>query len=103
MYTAFDGVNHPGRDGMRRALFPIRTVSRDLFRVRVSRASGSTVVPSPYSPTNGQEATISAVLARLPLRQPTPMVDIVHSSRARPTPCAPARSLGLPSHNPMGR
>jgi hypothetical protein len=43
----------PGHDGMRCALFPISySVSRDFFRVRVLRAPGSIVVPSPYSPAD---------------------------------------------------
>jgi hypothetical protein len=43
----------PGQDGMRCALFPIsNSVLRDFFRVRVLRAPGSTVVPSPHSPAD---------------------------------------------------
>src|SRR6266852_5537833 len=43
----------PGQDGMRCALFPTTiSVLKDFFRVRVLRAPGSTVVPSPHSPAD---------------------------------------------------
>ena len=53
MYSAFVGVNHswPGWNALRS--FPITiSVLRDYFRVRVLRAPGSTVVPSPHSPAD---------------------------------------------------
>ena len=54
---------------MRCALFPIsNSVSRDFFRLRVWRAPGSTVVPSPHSPglerKSGFVVNISSVAAR---------------------------------------
>ena len=53
MYSAFVGVLAPGQDGMRCARLSISyAVSKDFFRFRVWRASGSTVVPSHDSPAS---------------------------------------------------
>src|SRR5712671_1357785 len=41
-----------------------------------------------------QETLISEGIAKLQLHQLTPGADIVHSSRARPTPYVPSYSLG---------
>src|SRR6266478_4853893 len=41
-----------------------------------------------------QETIISVGIAKLQLHQPTPGADMVHSSRARPTPYVPSYSLG---------
>ena len=54
MYSAFVGVLYaPGHDGMRCALFLSKgTASGDCFTPQVSRAPGSTVLPSHGSPAN---------------------------------------------------
>jgi hypothetical protein len=53
MYTAFVGAQSPGLDGMRCALVLISwAVLEDFFRLQVSRAPGSTVVPSHGSPAD---------------------------------------------------
>src|SRR5258708_12575316 len=49
-----------------------------------------------------QETTISAVVSRLQLHQPTREADMVHSSRARPTPYVPPYSPS-PPHIPSYR
>jgi hypothetical protein len=53
MYPAFVGVRSPGLNGMRCALVLFSFAAFEgCFRIKVSRAPGSTVVPSHASPAN---------------------------------------------------
>src|SRR6266403_389866 len=96
MYTAFIGVNHswPGWNALR-SLPPLVIQSRETasgygFGERRVRPLCHLLIRQ----QTWQETIISVGIAKLQLHQPTPGADMVHSSRARPTPYVPSYSLG---------